>query len=50
MLPRDHRRHPLVADVTRRFEEIWFGARRATADDRDAALARLREMGCLPAE
>jgi len=50
VLPADHRRRPIVADVTRRFEEIWFGARRATDDDRASALARLRELGCLPAE
>ena len=50
ILAPDHRRHPLVADVTRRFEEIWFGARRATDDDRAAALTRLKEMGWLRAE
>ena len=50
ILPPDHRRRPAVADVTRRFEEIWFGARRATDDDRDAALGRLKEMGWLRAE
>jgi hypothetical protein len=50
LLPANHRRRPPVADVTRRFEEIWFGARRATDNDRAAALARLKEIGCLPAE
>jgi hypothetical protein len=50
ILPADHRRHPIVADVTRRFEAIWFGARRATDDDRAAALTRLKEMGWLRAE
>jgi hypothetical protein len=48
ILPRDHRRRGLVADVTRRFEEIWFGARVATDEDRAAILSRLKEMGCLP--
>ena len=50
LLPVDHRRRPPVADVGRRFEEIWFGARTATDEDRAAALARLKEVGCLPAE
>lgn len=50
LLPAQHRRRTLVADVTRRFEEIWFGAREATEDDRRAVLARLRELGCLRAD
>ena len=50
LLPRDHRRRPVVEDVARRFEEIWFGGRPATEDDRGAMLRRLRELGCLPAE
>lgn len=50
LLPRDHRRRPLVEDVARRFEEIWFGGRAATEDDRGAMIRRLRELGCLPAE
>lgn len=49
-LPTDHRRRGLVSDMVRRFEEIWFAAREATEDDRAAAVARLRELGCLPAE
>ena len=50
ILPRDHRRRSLVEDVARRFEEIWFGGRTATDDDRGAMLGRLRELGCLPVE
>lgn len=50
LLTPDHRRRALLADVARRFEEIWFGARPATEDDRRAVLLRLRELGCLPAE
>ena len=50
LLPADHRRRGLFADVSRRFEEIWFGARAATEDDRAAVIARLRELGCLPAD
>lgn len=49
-LPQDHRRRSVVLDVTRRFEEVWYGARKPTAEDRAAVLARLEEMGCLPAE
>jgi hypothetical protein len=50
LLPASHRRRTLFTDVARRFEEIWFGARAATDDDRAAVLARLKELGCLPAE
>lgn len=50
LLPAGHRRRPLFTDVARRFEEIWFGARTATGDDRAAVLGRLKELGCLPAE
>jgi hypothetical protein len=50
LLPSDHRRRVLLSDVARRFEEIWFGARAATEDDRRAVLAWLKELGCLPAE
>ena len=50
LLPAGHRRRVLFADVARRFEEIWFGARVATSDDRTAVLERLKELGCLPAE
>ena len=38
------------AGISRRFEEIWYGARPATDDDRRTALGRLRELECLPAE
>jgi hypothetical protein len=50
MLPAEHRRRAPVSDVIRRFEEVWFAAREATADDKATAIARLRELGCLPAE
>lgn len=50
MLPAEHRRRALFTDMTRRFEEIWFAAREATEEDRRAVLARLKELGCLPAE
>jgi hypothetical protein len=50
LLPHDHRRRRLVADLTVRFEEIWFAAREATENDRALALAGLKELGCLPAD
>jgi hypothetical protein len=50
LLPHDHRRHGLLADVTRRFEEIWYGACAATEDDRRSLLSRLKELGCLPGD
>ena len=50
LLSRDHARRPMLEDVARRFEEIWFGGRPATADDRGSMLRQLKELGCLPAE
>lgn len=50
LLPEAHRRRSPVAEVARRFEEIWFGARRATDEDRLTLMKRLRELECLPAE
>ena len=50
LLPADHRRRGPAADVIRRFEEVWFAARVATEDDRAAVVARLKELGCLPAD
>lgn len=50
LLPATHARRPAVQDVTARFEEIWYGARPATEDDRRMLLSRLVELECLPAE
>ena len=50
LLAHDHRRRPAVADVARRFEDVWFAARTPTDDDRQALLTRLRELGCLSAD
>ena len=50
LLPAAHRRRPVFADLARRFEDVWFGARTPTADDRRTALSRLEELGCLRAE
>jgi hypothetical protein len=49
-LAADHRQRRLLVDVTQRFEEIWYGARDATEEDRRSLLGRLRELGCLPAD
>lgn len=45
-LPVDHRRRPLAADVTARFERAWYGAA-GSPEDTKALLARLEELGCL---
>ena len=50
LLADGHRRRPLFTDIARRFEEVWFAARTPTDDDRSAVLARLKELGCLPAD
>jgi hypothetical protein len=50
LLPTAHRRRPIFADVARRFEEVWFGAKTPTAEDAQSVLSRLRELGCLPAD
>jgi hypothetical protein len=49
LLAAGHRRRALFTDISRRFEEVWFAARTATDDDRSAVMARLKELGCLPA-
>jgi len=48
LLPPGHERQPIVSDVTSRFEEIWYGAREATDDDRRTLLERLTQLRCLP--
>ena len=50
LLPAGHRRRKALKDIVARFEEIWYGARQPSADDTREMLARLRELGCLPAE
>jgi hypothetical protein len=50
LLADGHRRRALFTDVARRFEEVWFAARTPTDADRSAVLARLKELGCLPAD
>jgi hypothetical protein len=50
LLPAAHARRPILADLTHRFEQIWYGARAATADDVRSVVAHLKELGCLPAD
>jgi hypothetical protein len=50
LLPSGHRRRSLFADVARRFEEVWFGARTPTSEDTRTLLAQLKELGCLRAD
>jgi hypothetical protein len=50
LLPSGHGRRTVLADITNRFEQIWYGGRTATADDRQQVIARLKDLGCLPAE
>lgn len=45
ILPAAHKRYPLAADVTTRFERAWYGAIESS-DDTQALLARLEELGC----
>lgn len=42
---RDPKKAPFLA-LTRRFESVWYGSRRAHADDFDAALTELEKLGC----
>ena len=42
---RDPKKPPFSA-LTRRFENVWYGSRRAHADDFDAALTDLEKLGC----
>ena len=50
LLPQAHARRSILSDITGRFEQIWYGARQATADDASAVIARLKDLGCLRAE
>jgi len=50
LLAPGHRRNGPFAEVARRFEEIWFGGRVATDEDRAAVMVRLKELGCLSAD
>jgi hypothetical protein len=38
---------PLLVDLTRRFEHIWYGNRPVQPDDASRVTAHLEELGCL---
>jgi hypothetical protein len=40
-------RQPLLLDLTRRFERIWYGNRPVEPDDASRLTAHLEELGCL---
>jgi hypothetical protein len=47
MLGASDARHPLMLDLTQRFERIWYGNRAATVDDTPRVTAHLEALGCL---
>ena len=46
-IPQTYAQRPLVADLTRSFEVIWYGYQAATAADFQQARAQLEQLGCL---
>jgi hypothetical protein len=47
MLGATDSRHPLMLDLTQRFERIWYANRAAAADDTARVTAHLETLGCL---
>ena len=47
MLPATDSRHPVMIDLTRRFEQIWYGNRAAADDDARRVTDHLEALGCL---
>jgi hypothetical protein len=47
LLRRSDGRHATMADLTRRFEQIWYGNQPAAFDDAAHVRAHLEELGCL---
>jgi Domain of unknown function (DUF4129) len=47
MLRATDARRPMILDLTRRFERVWYGNRPAAPDDTDRVTAHLEELGCL---
>ncbi len=45
-VPQTFAQRPLVADLTRRFEVVWYGYHTATAADYEQARAQLEQLGC----
>jgi hypothetical protein len=47
LLQGDDPRSPVLADLTHRFEHVWYGNRPATGDDARQVAAHLERLGCL---
>jgi Domain of unknown function (DUF4129) len=47
MLRATDARRPVIVDLTRRFERVWYGNHPAAPDDTDRVTAHLEELGCL---
>jgi hypothetical protein len=47
LLHGDDPRNPMLGDLTRRFEQVWYGNRPATGDDARQVAAHLERLGCL---
>jgi hypothetical protein len=45
-VPQTFAQRPLVADLTRRFEVIWYGYQAATVADFERARTQLEQLGC----
>ncbi len=46
-IPQAYAQRPLLAELTRSFEVIWYGYQAATAADFQQARAQLEQLGCL---
>jgi hypothetical protein len=49
LLRADDPRHPAVRDLTRQFEQVWYGHRTPTTDDAQTLSAHLEHLGCVHA-
>ena len=47
MLPSTDSRHPVMLDLTRRFEQIWYGNHAVAPDDAHRVMDQLEALGCL---
>ena len=47
LLRGDDPRHPVVLDLTRRFEQVWYGRKMPTMDDARRVSEHLERLGCV---
>jgi hypothetical protein len=47
LIDRDDPRRPMLHDLTRQFEVVWYGRRTGTGDDVQRMSAHLERLGCL---